>query len=103
MVYHSRICYTFLIYIGSRILNSSSRGRNRNDDNELEEDEPEEEQEDEQEESEEPNEFVENIKGLTEKQLLKLLVLMEYEKEYEAVTDDWNEMIKIVKEDEKKC
>ena len=64
------------------------------------EEEQEDNDEEETEEGEGTKEFVEGVKGLTERQLLKLLVLMNYENDYKSISDNWYDLIKIVKEDE---
>ena len=67
----------------------------------VEEEKQEDEGNDEEETEEEgTKEFVYGVKGLTERQLLKLLVLMNYENDYESISDNWVDLIKIVKEDE---
>lgn len=57
------------------------------------------ETEHEDEPEEEGFDFVKETKGMTEKQLLKLLVVMKWDKEYEEVSESWEGLIKIVKEE----
>ena len=44
--------------------------------------------------------FVQLLKGLTEIELLKIQILMKYEATYDPIFDDWNDMVKAIKEDE---
>ena len=45
-------------------------------------------------------EFVRLLNNLTEKQLLKLILIMRYEETYDSIFDDWDDTIKAIKEDE---
>ncbi len=62
-------------------------------------DEEETEEEDGQ-ESEDNKVLIDILSKATEKQLLKLLVIMSYEKQYKNLAGDWDRIKKIVMEDE---
>lgn len=68
-----------------------------------EQEEEQEEQQDKVDEEQASNDhskcFCDSIKGLTEKQLLKLLVMMKYEDKYGSISEDWDEIVKIVREE----
>ena len=60
-----------------------------------------EDEEDGYEDDDEKKEFdiVEEVKGMTEKQLLRFLVLRSYEIEGESITNSWEELIQLAKEE----
>jgi len=68
-----------------------------------EEEEEDEEGEDEEEEDDEEEDtliyFKRELKNLTTRQLLRLLVIMAFEKEYGDLINDYEEMIDLAKED----
>jgi len=58
----------------------------------------EEESDETQEQEEEEFNIVKAIEGMTEKQLLKLIVLTQYDNQQETLADDYEELIKMAKE-----
>ena len=65
------------------------------------EDEEENEREEEKQEQDAAKDmvFVEEVNGLTNRQLLELIAVMQFENIYEDIYDDWEDLIKHIKED----